>query len=255
MRLLLIPLVLLLLAVPVSAADFPKAVGFVNDFAHVLTYPELIEEALIEYKQNTTIEIAVVTISSLPEDQTLATYAVELFQQWGIGKKGEDNGILVIMVPNGTVGNRLRIELGYGIQGYITGAESGRILDKALPAYESGDYQLAVEQILAGLDEQLQDYVPGTQPAATEDWNWIIVVAVFMVLFVGFMIAVAYYSGRCPSCHSRSVECSGNMCRCRKCGRTFQRATATPMYVGGGGRGGGGGGFGGGGSGGGGAGR
>src|SRR3989344_5438333 len=139
-----------LLLVSLSFA-FPKPTGFVNDFANILPQGQELDKILSDLEKNTTIEIAIVTIESLPEDQTAATYAVELFNEWSIGKKGEDNGILVLIIKNGTVGNRLRIELGYGIQGYITGAESGRILDEALPYYTQGDYESTAETILYGL--------------------------------------------------------------------------------------------------------
>lgn len=155
-------LIVTLLFVSVAYAAFPQPVGFVNDYANILPDRASLESSLQQYEKNTTIEIAVVTLDSLPQDQTAATYAVELFQHWGIGKKGEDNGVLVLIIKNGTIGNRLRIELGYGIQGYITGAEAGRILDAALPYYEAGDYNGAAFLIVNELKEQLKDYVPGS---------------------------------------------------------------------------------------------
>src|SRR3989338_11686064 len=140
--------VAIIIVVPAFAAHLPKPAGYVNDFAGILTDTQMLENELILYEQNTTIEIAVVTISNLPPDQTLFSYGVELFDEWNIGKRGEDNGILVLINKEHAPGNRLRIELGYGIQGYITGAEAGRVLDDALPYYEQGDYQLAAEIIL-----------------------------------------------------------------------------------------------------------
>lgn len=150
------------------ASHLPQPTGYVNDFAGILTDPQGLENTLRMYEQNTTIEIAVVTISGLPHDQTLFSYGVELFQEWGIGKS-DDNGILVLINKEHVQGNRLRIELGYGVQGYITGAEAGSILDDALPFYEQGDYQLAAEIILNSLSEELVDYVPGqTAPRSDE---------------------------------------------------------------------------------------
>src|SRR3989344_4237561 len=134
-----------------ASAALPKPAGYVNDFANLLTDRGSLENELMLYEKNTTIEIAVVTIDPLPQDKTLFEYGVEMFNEWGIGKKGEDNGILVLIAKNSTVGNRMRIELGYGIQGYITGAESGRILDEALPYYTQGDYESTAETILYGL--------------------------------------------------------------------------------------------------------
>src|SRR3989338_1818028 len=185
-------LVVILLTSVAFASHLPQPTGYVNDFAGILTDTAGLESELRMYEQNTTIEIAVVTISNLPPDQTLFSYGVELFDEWNIGKRGEDNGILVLINKEHAPGNRLRIELGYGIQGYITGAEAGRVLDDALPYYEQGDYQLAAEIILNGLYGELADYVPGERPPefAKEDL-WFAVP--FFILWLGIPLAAAYF--------------------------------------------------------------
>ncbi|MBU0953288.1 MAG: TPM domain-containing protein [Nanoarchaeota archaeon] len=248
----LLPLFVLLLVVPmVQAAQFPASVGYVNDFAGILPNAGALEAILAAYEKNTTIEIAIVTISELPPEHSTATYTVELFEEWGIGKKSEDNGILVLLVKDGAPGARMRIELGYGIQGYITGAEAGRILDDALPSYEAGGYQTAAEIIVAGLKTQLTSYVPGERP---EDTPGLIFFLIFIAVFV-FIIAFGIIaSTRCPYCIRGKVVCTGNKCVCTRCKRKFdkRRRRSGVFVVAGGGVGGG---FGGGGSGGGGAGR
>lgn len=253
----LIPVFVILLISISFANHLPKPTGYVNDFAGILTDPQMLESELRMYEQNTTIEIAVVTISGLPPDQTLFSYGVELFQEWGIGKKGEDNGILVLINKENVQGNRLRIELGYGVQGYITGAEAGRILDEALPYYESGDYRTATEIILNGLSEELANYVPGYE-RQTDVLREIVIPNFPIIIFlIIFMVSFAL-SNRCPYCFGR-LKCSGNECACTKCKRKISRRRRyAPVLIGGvGGHGGGfgSGGFGGGGSGGGGAGR
>lgn len=250
---------LILLSWPALA--LPQPVGYVNDFANILPDASQIEQLLSEYEKNTTIEIAVVTITELPEDHTAATYAVELFNEWGIGKKSEDNGILVLIVENGEVGNRMRIELGYGMQGYITGAEAGRILDEALPSYESGYYQDAVIVILQGLDKQLEFYST-TNASRQSDLNILsdfVLPNLPLIIFLLFLFASFALSSRCPYCLKGIIKCSGNYCVCRHCGRKFTRRKRYVPFIPTGGFGrsssGGFGGFGGGSSGGGGAGR
>lgn len=259
-------LAVLALVSPAYAA-FPQPQGLVNDFANILPDKALLEQELQSYEKNTTIEIAVVTLDSLPADQTAATYAVELFQDWGIGKKGEDNGILVLIVKNGAAGNRMRIELGYGIQGYITGPEAGRILDEAMPSYQQSDYQSAVEIILSRLSDDLVDYSPqnpvGSNSGDTVDFilnNLPIFLPI--VLFIIFSVLARRGDDLvCPKCGSKNISCKGDDCTCNVCGKRFRRKRRlgfVPIFIGGGGFGGGGGGFGGfggGGSGGGGAGR
>ena len=265
----------IVLALPIaSAAEFPASEGYVSDFAGVLTDAAGMEQVLRAYEENTTVEIAVVTISELPADHTIYSYAEGMFQEWGIGKRGEDNGLLILIVKDGQPGGRLKIEVGYGLQGYITGAESGRMLDAALPYYEAGDYQTAVEVILGGVSEQLESYTPsGTAPEETD-----LEVTVALVIIGGFLVfmivivawAVIGARDSCDHCGSHDIRKEGDHIVCRRCkkrsSRKFNKALLAAGVAGGGlgggfgggfgrGGGGGGGGFGGGGSGGGGAGR
>ena len=262
-----LPLIILvfLLASGIAFAAFPQPQGFVNDFAGILIDTQTLENTLATYEQNTTIEITVVTIEALPEDQTIETYAVELFQEWGIGKAEEDNGILVLIIKDGKPGGRLRIELGYGTQGYVTGAEAGRILDKALPYYEEGNYQTAVETILYELSIELENYVSGDpENYQSNEFDWafwmFLLFNFFPFIFIFGYIAHGFWNlGRCPKCHSRKLICKSGHCICQVCGHSFKKYSRSAMiaagFGAGAGHGGGGsfGGFGGGGSGGGGA--
>ncbi|MEK6887758.1 MAG: TPM domain-containing protein [Candidatus Aenigmatarchaeota archaeon] len=173
----------------------PQTVGYVNDFANILPNGAVLDSQLRTYEKSTTVEIALVTLNEVPENYTLFQYGVELFQQWGIGKKGEDNGILILIVRNGTVGNRMRIELGYGMQGYITGTEAGAILDMAMPYYTQGDYQATADIIVSGLQDQLKGYTPG-QVIKNPDQNAepppefsIMFSTVTVLVFSGFLFA------------------------------------------------------------------
>lgn len=253
-----IPLLILLFASISFASHLPRPTGFVNDFAGIMESRDLLEAYLSQYEKNKTIEIAIVTINELHPDQTLFSYGVELFQEWGIGKKGEDNGILVLIVKNGTAGNRLRIELGYGVQGYIIGSEAGRILDDALPYYENGDYDGVAFSIISGLENQLSGYSPSRlQPDIV---SFVLTpLGIYLIIFFAVMVFAIAMRNRCPYCIKGKLKCSGGICTCQRCGKKVDRRRRyAPVLVGGfGGHGGGfsGGGFGGGGSGGGGAGR
>ncbi len=254
----------LILVVPVVFAVNVKPVGFVNDFAGILTDTVRLKNELRMYEQNTTVEIAVVTIDSVPPGYTLFSYGVELFEEWGIGKKGEDNGLLILFTKNGTPGNRMRIEVGYGLQGYITGAEAGRMLDKALPLYEDGNYQMAVESILVDVSDELIKYQPRKTVQRNDNYDdyfiWRLILSNLpIVIFLAFVGISAGLKDRCPYCFGK-LEFAGGQYACKKCGRKISRRKRyAPILIGGshggGYHGGGGGGFGGGSSGGGGAGR
>ena len=132
-------LILLLIFLPLSAfAEFPRPVGFVNDFANVIdsgAKPKL-ENLLSSFERATAMEIVVATLSSLDE-KPIEDVAVDLYKSWGIGKKGKDNGVLFLIAPNE---RKTRIEVGYGLEGVINDALAGRLIDEyALPRFKSGD--------------------------------------------------------------------------------------------------------------------
>ncbi|OHA91294.1 MAG: hypothetical protein A2758_02415 [Candidatus Zambryskibacteria bacterium RIFCSPHIGHO2_01_FULL_49_18] len=114
--------------------------GHVNDFANLFK-PETVsslEATLSQFESETGHEIAIVTIESLPSDQTIETYAVELFEKWGIGKAKEDNGLLLLIARDD---REMRIEVGYGLEPIITDIESSRIIrENLVPAFKNNDY-------------------------------------------------------------------------------------------------------------------
>jgi len=106
-------------------------------------------------------EIAVVTVEDTSGEDTKA-FATELFNLWGIGKAGEDSGVLVLL----NMGERrIEIETGYGAEGVLTDAQVGRILDQSvIPAFKRGQFGAG---LAAGVDAmaaklgQSADFTPG----------------------------------------------------------------------------------------------
>lgn len=136
------PILALILLVPGSVFAYTSPgspEGYVTDFAEILS-PEtesMLESELVEFTASTTIEIAVVTVNSLDGDD-VATYANELFREWGIGKKETNNGLLLLVAPNE---RELRIEVGYGLEGVVPDITAGQIIDDIItPAFKLGDY-------------------------------------------------------------------------------------------------------------------
>ncbi|MDZ4221762.1 MAG: TPM domain-containing protein, partial [Patescibacteria group bacterium] len=113
----------LLFALPLAAQAYVSPCspdGFVNDFAGVISAQEeqQLEALLSEYASKTGNEIAVATVNSFG-DETPETYAVRLYEEWGLGAEGRDNGALFAIA----VADRLmRIEVGYGLEGDLTDA-------------------------------------------------------------------------------------------------------------------------------------
>ena len=131
---------------------FPKPQGFVTDLAGLLT-PQSIDHlnGLIRYiHQQTTAEIAVVTIDSI-DPYTIEDFAVRLFETWGIGTKAKDNGVLLIVALRE---RKIRIEVGYGLEGAITDGTGGRIIREIItPSFKNGQFD---QGIVAGTEAILR---------------------------------------------------------------------------------------------------
>ncbi|MBI2092837.1 MAG: TPM domain-containing protein [Deltaproteobacteria bacterium] len=126
-----------------AAANYPEPTGFINDFAGIIDPPARTQLANIitQFNNATGNEIAVVTIPSL-DGEPIENYAVKLFEKWGIGKKNEDNGLLLLVAPSE---RQMRIEVGYGLEPYINDALAGRIIrETVVPHFAAGNFPLGV---------------------------------------------------------------------------------------------------------------
>ncbi len=140
----LVSFVFILFALTTYAkGNIPKPVGYINDFAHILK-PDTVKKLssiLLELKRKTGVEFSVVTIKKL-KNNDIFDYSVEMFEKWGIGEKGKDNGILFLV----DVGDKkLRIDTGYGMEGILPDGLLGRIRDKyIIPYFKKGEYNKGV---------------------------------------------------------------------------------------------------------------
>ncbi|NOZ60559.1 MAG: TPM domain-containing protein [Calditrichaeota bacterium] len=122
-----------LFATSLSAQKFPRPINYVSDYADVIPpeFEQKINTLCLELKQKTGVEIAAVTIPTLG-DNYIEDYANRLFEAWGIGEKGKDNGVLIL---DAIKERRIRIEIGYGIEGIIPDGKAGEIRDTYLIPY------------------------------------------------------------------------------------------------------------------------
>jgi uncharacterized protein len=138
-----IPLFLVLLALPLAAVDTKKLKprGFVSDFAGVIEerWRAKTETYLADLERRTGAQVAVVTIRSL-EGDAIEDVANRLFTDWGIGRKGKDDGALVLFAVEE---RRSRIENGYGLEPVLTDGATGAILRSLRPALQAGDFGAA----------------------------------------------------------------------------------------------------------------
>lgn len=126
----------------VLAKTFPTPTGFVTDCCQVMTQEEkkLLDDTLSKFQQETSNQIAVAFVNSL-EGDSVENYANELFRAWKIGEKSKNNGVLLIFAMQD---RKIRIEVGYGLEGAITDLLSKRIIDQEItPAMKAGKPALA----------------------------------------------------------------------------------------------------------------
>jgi uncharacterized protein len=106
----------------------------------------------------TKAQIVVVTVNDLSQME-LEDYALKIFRSWGIGDKEKNNGLLILVNKESLVNNqrgRIRIEVGYGLEGAINDGKAGAILDNfALPAFETGEYSKGIKDTFMVISSEI----------------------------------------------------------------------------------------------------
>jgi uncharacterized protein len=123
----------------VFAANFPALTGRIVDQANVIPAAtrNVIEHKLADLEAKSGIQLVVATVASLGGEE-IEPYANELFRTWKLGEKTKNNGVLLLVAPNQ---RKVRIEVGYGLEGTLTDALSKVIITNAIaPRFKAGDF-------------------------------------------------------------------------------------------------------------------
>jgi uncharacterized protein len=126
-----------------AEVTYPDYSAMVNDFTGTLDsgWKSSIEDLCIKVRNETGAEIAVAVISDL-QGISIEEYAVNLFEKWGVGKADKDNGVMLLVSMQE---RKVRIEVGYGLEGVITDLEAGNIInDIIVPRFKQNDYNTGV---------------------------------------------------------------------------------------------------------------
>lgn len=159
-KLLSVFLFLLLFAAPV-VAKLPDPSGYVNDRADLLSEAvELkLEQFLREFERSDSTQIVVLTIESL-QGEALEEYALQVLEEWEIGQKDKDNGALLLIAK---AERKVRIEVGYGLEGRLTDLLAGRIIDNEIsPRFKQGDFDGGVITGVVSMAEAVRGEYQGT---------------------------------------------------------------------------------------------
>ncbi len=172
--------------------------GYVNDFAGALDPASAaqIETYCANVERATGAQFAVVLVKSLDED-TVEDVSVRLFEKWGIGKKGTDEGLLIFFAIND---RKNRIEVGYGLEPIITDGQAGDVLRSIRPILRQGDYAgaiyTAVQQLGARIAQEKGVTIDGQAPVRQQRAPGIPPVLIIGLIFAVIGILSAFGGGR-----------------------------------------------------------
>ena len=136
--------------------SLPKPLGWTTDFEHLFQIEQihLLDSTIAQYEKRTGVEIAIVTIdTTLTSKENFDDFVLQIHNAWGVGEEKLNNGI-VIGISRGY--RRMRISNGYGIEKYLSDAETKEIIDKVfIPSYKNAEYYSGTFQGLQALIQKL----------------------------------------------------------------------------------------------------
>ena len=185
---------LLLSALAALSANLPALTGRIVDQANIIPAEtrSTIEPKLADLEAKSGIQLVVATVNSL-DGEEIEPYANKLFRAWQLGEKAKNNGVLLLVAPKE---RRVRIEVGYGLEGTLTDALTKVIITNAIaPRFKTSDYgggiSRGVDDIITVLTTDSSEWQKRPslrldRPESTDPFNWLILVgiAVLVVLLV-----------------------------------------------------------------------
>ncbi len=191
--------------------DQPVPARLVNDFAGLLNADErdMLEKKLVAFSDSTTTQITIVIVSSL-QGYDKADYAQRLGEKWGVGKKGLNNGVLILVkTKSDNSKGEVFITTGYGLEGAIPDITCGEIVDyEILPAFSSGYYYTGLDDAtntlmaLARGEFSADEYGSSIKKSGKRDGSGIFIIIIIVVL-------IAIFSGRSGGSNKKNISTKG----------------------------------------------
>lgn len=128
----------------ISAQSLPRPSGYINDFASVISSQDKswMESVARSINNQSGVAIAVATIPSIAP-YSIEEYSMLLAEGWGVGKAGDDRGILFVLA---VAERKIRIEVGYGLEGILPDAKTGSLIDKTMvPHLRNNDFSTGLK--------------------------------------------------------------------------------------------------------------
>jgi uncharacterized protein len=192
--------VLVLVIAPGAFAEdmtFPDLTGRVVDQGNLLPADakKAMEQKLASLEQKSGIQFVVATVASL-QGQEIEPYANALFRHWAIGEKTKNNGVLLIVAPKE---KKVRIEVGYGLEGTLTDALSKVVIVNAIaPRFKAGDFpggiSRGVDDVITILTTDSSEWVK--KPQVRQDQQDSLFDAILPFLIVGLVIFILWRASK-----------------------------------------------------------
>lgn len=173
---------------PLAALDVPALQGRVNDTAGMLSQKTInnLDNLLAAFESSDSTQIVVLTIPSL-EGEVLEEFSLRVVEKWKIGQKGVDNGALLLVSRDD---RRLRIEVGYGLEGSLTDLTAGRIIGGVIvPRFKEGRFDKGISDGAQAMMQAVRGEFTATAAAKNQntknDPAGLLFVLLFGYAFVG----------------------------------------------------------------------
>ncbi len=161
----------------------------VQDYVGLLSQSDraALNEKLRSYADSTSTGIVIAIVSTVDDD--INYEAVQLLTKWGVGQKGKDNGVLILMAAES---RKVAISTGYGVESYLTDALSRQIIEQdMIPAFKRGDYYAGFDAATTSIMQVLQGTYKADKRTAVNDAKDIFAaIFVFVIIVLLFILAI-----------------------------------------------------------------
>lgn len=211
---------------------------YVNDPDNILSIAarDSIDRMLYQLEQKTGIETAVIIVLSIGDEECF-DFTHNVLNKWGVGKKGADNGLVILLVTDQRC---IQFYTGYGLEGDLPDAICKRIqLEDMLPYFRNADWNQGMVNGIRATCEHLDGTTPVTASSENGDEDlWIILAIIgFIVISSSIGAFAAWYNSRCPKCKKHKLQRTGTLLiskqngiktenvtyTCQNCGNTIVR--------------------------------
>ncbi len=179
-----------------AALPVPALTGRINDYAAMISAPVKadLEAKIKQFETAESTQIVILTVPSLKGD-VIEDFSIRVAEAWKIGQKGKDNGILLIVSKDD---RKVRIEVGYGLEGRLTDLVSGRITrNEIVPAFKAGQFDAGFTKGVTAIIAAVHGEYKGTPKtkAKGDAPSMPLLGIIFLVIFLIFQIIRRFFGG------------------------------------------------------------